>query len=495
MTRGIAWATVVATFALVGMEFVLSQSKHTVKTATISQHPKSNIVLITFDALSAEDMSLYGYKLPTTPNIDAFARNATVFTNFYSASTFTTPSVATILTGTYPSDTHVYQLQGRLRDEKVENNLPELLRAGGYVTGAFFSNPHAYYLATDLKSGFDVLPEPAFQQGGLQYLWDETRLLHQDSGFGSRLDEFFELENLWNSQSGVPLELTFRYSPEANFAQARQTLAQMPEGFFLWIHIFPPHNPYLPEPKERGRFLPSDQTSTFEENFGPRWKPYYKRDDQSQVDDRRLRYDEFIASADRAFGEFISELDRSGKLQNTTVIVSADHGESFEGGIYQHETPYLTRPVIHIPLIAKKPGQQQTRKVSFTADQTALAPTILELAGLPKPDWMRGKSLAPWLNLGGENHGQGIAFSQYLERNSSFKPIQHGTIGVIDGQYQYVLDLDTHKGALRPLDQAQFWDLDRTAENPARAEALRAEIYARFRETQPDEPAIISAEP
>ena len=111
-----------------------------------------------------------------------------------------------------------------------------------------------------------------------------------------------------------------------------------------------------------------------------------------------MRYDEFIATADRAFGAFMSELENSGKLQNTTVIVSADHGESFEGGVFQHDSAYQTRPVIHIPLIIRTPGQQDSRTVAFTADQTALAPTILELAGQPKPDWMRGQSLVGWLN-------------------------------------------------------------------------------------------------
>jgi hypothetical protein len=53
---------------------------------------------------------------------------------------------------------------------------------------------------------------------------------------------------------------------------------------------------------------------------------------------------------------------------------------------------------------------------------------------------------------------------------------------VIDGQYEYVLDLDTGQGALRPLNQAQFWNLDRTVDNPARATALRSAIYTRFPE-------------
>lgn len=150
--------------------------------------------------------------------------------------------------------------------------------------------------------------------------------------------------------------------------------------------------------------------------------------------------------------------------------------------MYQHSSPYLTRPVVHVPLIVRTPGQQDSRKVAFTADQTALAPTILELAGQPKPEWMRGPSLAGWLNRDGkgDGQGQGMAFTQYLERNSAFRPLRHGMVGVIDGQYEYVLDLDTQKGALRPLKEAQVWDLDRTADNPERARALRAAIYSRF---------------
>ena len=104
------------------------------------------------------------------------------------------------------------------------------------------------------------------------------------------------------------------------------------------------------------------------------------------MDRHRLAYDEYILSTDRAFGSFIAELDKSGRLRDTTVVVSADHGESFEGGIYQHQTSYLTRPVIHIPLIIKTPGQQTGRTVALTADQTSLAPTILDIAGQPKPD-------------------------------------------------------------------------------------------------------------
>jgi arylsulfatase A-like enzyme len=444
--------------------------------------PKSNFLLITFDALSAEDMSLYGYTLPTTPNLDAFAGKSTVFTNFYAASTFTTSSIAAIMTGSYPSENHVYQVEGRVSAKESGKNLPHAMRAGGYTPGAFLSNPFAYYLVQSAKSEYDFLPEPIFQPGGLHNLWEATRPLHQDSGIGNRLDEYRDLERVWNSMGVLPESQSFRLRPAVSFGKGREILAQSPDGFSLWIHVMAPHFPYLPDVEDRGRFLPYDEQLTFQEEEGARWRPYYEPDQQGEVDRRRLLYDEYILSTDRAFGAFVAELEKDGILQNTTVIISADHGESFEGGVYQHESAYQTRPVIHIPLIIRTPGQQAGRRVAFTADHTALAPTILELAGQPIPDWMRGESLVKWLQGNGQGEGEGRAFTQFLQRNSVFKAPRHGTVGVIDGksQHQYVLDLETQKGSLRPLKEAHIWNLDRTAENPALAQALREAIYLRF---------------
>jgi arylsulfatase A-like enzyme len=283
--------------------------------------------------------------------------------------------------------------------------------------------------------------------------------------------------------------LSMRFRAAASFERALEILDKLPDGFFLWVHVMTPHHPYLPDPADRGRFLPYDEQRTFEEESESRWQPHYEPDQQSQVDRRRLLYDEFISTADRAFGSFMSKLEDSGKMRETTVIVSADHGESFEGGVFRHESPYQTRPVIHVPLIIRTPDQQVGRRVAFTADQTSLPPTILELVGQPKPDWMRGQSLVGWLNRDGQGQGEGRAFAQFLERNSVFRPLRHGTVGVIDGksQCQYVLDLDTLKGSLRPLKEAHIWNLDRSAENSELAQVLRAAIYSRFPEL-PQEP-------
>ena len=483
MTRLTVIGTVLGTAALVVTEFAFGHSAPTVRAGLAPQRPKSNILLITFDALSAEDMSLYGYRLPTTPNIDAFAREGTVFTNFFSAATFTTPALATILTGRPPSESRVFQLQGHVRSSNGGKSLPHLMRVAGYTTAAAISSPYAYYFAESLEDGYDSLPEPAFHKGGLAYLWDATRPLHQRSRLGIRIQEYLDLESAWDF---VPV-LLGRSTPDASqevrpttsFQLARETLAKLPDGFFLWVHVMAPHNPYLPDLADRGRFLPFNEMRTQEEQSAfP--LPFYRPDQQTRMDKVRLRYDEYVASADRAFGSFMSDLESGGKLRNTTVIVSADHGESFEAGVRNHGGPYQTRPVIHIPLIIRTPDQQQGRRVPFVADQTALAPTILDLAGQSKPEWMPGRSLAGWLNGDGQGTGEGLAFTEYFERNSVFAPLWQGTVGVIDGRYQYILDLVSQKGLLRPLNEAQIPYLDRSEENPGLARALRAAIYSRF---------------
>ncbi|HEX7894452.1 MAG TPA: sulfatase-like hydrolase/transferase [Terriglobales bacterium] len=481
-TRGVALAVVIVLVALIGGEYLCGHSLRAVKAATSAPHPKNNILLITFDALSAEDMSLYGYKLPTTPNIDTFARNATVFTNYYSTSTFTTPTITTMLTGGYPSETRVFQLQGRIRGASAADTLPKVMRNAGYATGGFLTNPFAYYAVSGPENAFDVLPEPVFRAGGLQRAWAWTSPIHQNSGIGSRVAEYIDLESLWQWLTGAPDNIVLRYRPAATFEHAQQVLAQLPDGFFMWVHVITPHHPYLPDPADRGRFLPAAEGRTFEEDAGRRWVPHYPPDQQAQVDRRRLLYDEFVLTADRAFGTFIASLEKSGRLANTTVIVSADHGESFSGGVFQHENEYLTRPVIHVPLIIKQPGQLKGHTVAFTADQTALGPTILDLAGVQKPQWMRGQSLAGWLGSERSGTDEGIAFTQFFERNSVLRPLHHGMAAALDGQYEYVFDLDSQKGSLRPLKQAEIWNLDRTSDDPAHADAQRAALFSRFPE-------------
>jgi len=400
--------------------------------------------------------------------------------------------MASLLTGLYPSENRVYHLEGRIGRDAKWKTLPHAMRAGGYATGASTTNPYAYFLQEGLAADFDALPDPPYRTAGFD-LWNATRFLHPRELYNNRANEYGNLEtirdylptHLGSKVPGLFGRTTSGFAPSASFAQAREVLDKLPDGFFLWVHVLAPHSPYLPDAPWMGRFLAGGEMRTMAEQDRVAW-PHYTKQTQYLVDKLRLRYDEFVAEADAAFGTFLSGVDKSGRLRNTAVIVSADHGESFEGGVLGHYNEWQTRPTIHIPLIIRMPGQEQSRVVETTIDQTALPATILDIAGLPRADWMGGRSLLPCLNCNDKsNRGpagapEGLAFNQFLAQDSLFEPLRRGTVGVIDGQHQYVHSLATGTGMLRSLPEAHIWDRDRSTENPALAQSLREAIYSRF---------------
>ena len=133
------------------------------------------------------------------------------------------------------------------------------------ATGAFFSNPYAYYLAKE--RGERVTTSCRSQSSsrvGYSICGMRPAPLHQDSGIGSRIDEYFDLESMWNLSGRLPRNLHERFRAAASFEHAREMLAKLPDGFFLWVHVMTPHGPYLPDAADRGRFLPANEQRIFE---------------------------------------------------------------------------------------------------------------------------------------------------------------------------------------------------------------------------------------
>jgi len=93
---------------------------------------------------------------------------------------------------------------------------------------------------------------------------------------------------------------------------------------------------------------------------------------------------------------------------------------------------------------------------------------------------MKGPSLVPFFARAQQPETGGRAFCQHFERNSVFKPIRHGSVGIIEGDFQYVVYIDDQRGVLRPLAEAEVWNLDRSAEFPQQAAALRNLLHERF---------------
>ena len=461
-----------AAMALIDAKLAVTNQNFSPKSPATKGAP--NILLITFDAFGAQHMSMYGCPLPTTPNIDMFAKSGTTFANFYSCSTYTTPSVVACLTGRYPSETLVYQVSGFLRGLAAERNVVRELRAAGYLTAASVGNPWAHPDHIGIGDDFALCPAPPER---FHPLSTELVRAHDHQVFAYSLGQ----EQVFIQQYERFAPTASEWPPERGFAQSRELLSQIGDRrpYFLWVHLLAPHWPYKPAPPYLHRFLPGDEMLRSGETVVNVGTEGYTPDRQPMVDKQHLRYAEFVAECDGAFGRFISSMEANGALENTAVIVSADHGESFKGGVFTHGGPLQVRQIVHIPLVIRLPGRKGGGRVATAADQTSLAPTILEIAGLPRPSWMRGRSLLPFVNASAASAG-GYAFTQYFGRNSTFEPIKRGTVGVVDGVNQFVLDLETRKGILRPLAEADEPSVDHSAENPVLAAELRRQIFWRF---------------
>jgi arylsulfatase A-like enzyme/Tfp pilus assembly protein PilF len=298
---------------------------------TSSRHsspPHPNVLLITLDTTRADRMGFLGSDRGLTPNLDALARGATIFSRAYAQVPLTTPSHATILTGTYPQFSHVNYMGDPLG--KGLPFLPEIFHRNGYKTAAFVG---ALVLdPTKLAPGFD------------------RGFDHYDAGFHRRRlgeDNYHSLER----------------RGEEVVSRTVAWLSKHPTGpFFLWVHLYDPHDPYAPP------------------------EPYLTRY-------KAEPYDGEIAYTDSIVGELLGELRTRGLFEGCLIAVMADHGEAFGEHGEQHHGIFLYDETIHIPLLFKLPRQNTGTKVETKVGLVDVAPTILQAAHLPVPGAMQGQAL------------------------------------------------------------------------------------------------------
>jgi arylsulfatase A-like enzyme len=361
------------------------------KASRVAMDPplQPNIILISFDALSAQDMSLYGYGRPTTPNFQRLAQHSYNFVNFSSTADFTTPGVASLLTGRYSTTNRVFQLYGHVPARLSEENLAWILRQHGYTTAAIVTNPGAHPLILRLDDSFSYLPKPPITPWfglGTFFLQLRHSLIFDSANELS----MFVLKMVGGAFSSF--NQRGWVDPQAAFASAEKFVAGSAQPYFLWLHLYPPHAPYVNAPAYRHVFLQGDAFTTQTQFLWGRPQPNYRYSEQAKIDVLRARYDESIRESDAALGQFLLWLGHN-QSSNLILVVTSDHGESFSGGWYGHGSPYLRYPETHIPLLLSLPGQERGFTKTQDADLADVAPTILSLLQIPRPSWMDGHSL------------------------------------------------------------------------------------------------------
>jgi arylsulfatase A-like enzyme len=233
-----------------------------------------------------------------------------------------------------------------------------------------------------------------------------------------------------------------------------------PEPYFAWIHIFPPHDPYLPTEEYMGIFESSNELKKYKEQYQLKQNLYeyqytynkFPVEIQKAVKTQRARYDEFIRYCDKQFKDFITRLVSLDKLKNTVIVLSSDHGESFEHDYPLHGGRHLYEQVTHIPLIIKEPGQKKGIIIDDLVEQIDIPATILDLAKIDVPSWIEGRSLVPLIN--GEELRSRPAFSMNLERSSvKDRHIKKGTVAVWTDGYKLIHYIEDEKSLLFDLER------------------------------------------
>jgi arylsulfatase A-like enzyme len=348
-----------------------------------SRH-RPNVLLLVADALRAQNMSLYGYSRKTTPFLDRFAERSNVYTQMHTNSTSTRTSLTTILSGKHPLS------HGRLTKFLPVYDSPEnfvaVLRDNGYATAAIASNSDATFYSLGMVKYLVKGEYPNFRRLTLSFLRDYG--VYPTSP-GSRM--YDELARLF-SFLGYP-ESTMGYgSASTTMKLVTQTVAKLPEPFFLFVHIHEPHDPYESPPPFTGMYSKLDYLQV-NEKISSDYYGRYKPELQPYVDAHREHYDEAITYLDAELEKLLSFLDRTEKNRNLLLVFTGDHGESFERGFLNHgEDLYETS--VHVPLVIKFPNQQKGIRLSEPVQSIDIAPTILETLGIPLPGWMDGVSLA-----------------------------------------------------------------------------------------------------
>jgi arylsulfatase A-like enzyme len=333
---------------------------------------RNNIVLILIDTLRADHLSCYGYKRNTSPNIDKIASEGVRFTDFYTVCPWTNPTIASLFTGKYPgvmSPPRYYYEQGTAQALPEEiDTLAEVLKKDGYHTFALVDAP-------------GINEELKYNQG---------------------FDEFITLFNKTENwvKGSKPSDVLASLSEQLDMCKDNY--------FFAYIHLFYPHIPYYPPPP-------------FREMFGEGFHNFSRNEKEGVIN----MYDGEIRYTDELIGNIFDNLKERKLLNNTYVIITADHGEGFwEHGLSTHGNS-LYNELLKIPLIIYFPGGRTTqpKTIDGRVSNIDLFPTIMDFAKIedfPKPD---GDSLSKYFNKENTTRYDEMIFSENQQSGRHVNPM------------------------------------------------------------------------
>jgi arylsulfatase A-like enzyme len=327
---------------------------------------RPNILLVVIDTLRADRLGCYGNARGLTPFLDELAARGHVVRRARAQAPWTNPSVASIFTSRYQSQHRVIDYRSVL--PATELTLAEVLKANGYVTGGFSANG----------------------------------LIGESLGFGQGFDQY-QAHLLVKGEDPEYMRIPVRADRIA--AEALAWLDQLQRDgaagapVFLYLQLMEPHAPYAPPAALLDRLRddrPVDVRRASEHMYLDSLTPV-GADELRQIEDV---YDASVMAVDLALRDLFAALDAHGFFADAIVVVTADHGEEFQDHGLRGHGKALFDESIHVPLIVLPPGTTVPGDVDRLVSSIDIAPTVLELAGVPIPDRFGGQSFASELEGG-----------------------------------------------------------------------------------------------
>lgn len=388
--------------AIAAVRWVATRDPEPAPALTMKRHAQPNILLIGADTLRADRLTGAGYPRDLTPIIDKLAARGVRFTDCYVPCARTAPSLVSLLTGTWPHthgvrDTFVSPEQTRL----PTTALPEMLGRAGYSTAIVGD-----WAASDAEKftfGFEYEDLPKDQ-------WNIKYLLRQGPK-DLRLCLSLFTQNRFGK--AVLPEVHFLGGHPLTEEVGRDTrrmisrLAAKDAPFFLVSFMATTHPPFTS--KYPYYSLYADPHYNGESRFGMAklrdpWEIIRRQGEpraEFDLDQIIDLYDGCVKNFDDEVGRILAYLDRSNLAQDTIVVVFSDHGFEF----FEHDTWGQGNSAVgdfsaRIPLVIADPRMRQSQTVSDAVRTVDVAPTLLELVGMPVPAYMEGVSLASSMRHG-----------------------------------------------------------------------------------------------
>jgi arylsulfatase A-like enzyme len=338
----------------------------------------TNVLFVVMDTVRKDHLTPYGYDRPTTPGLESFAAEATVFEQCVAPAPWTLPVHASLFTGMYPSQ-HGADQENPYLDGAT--TLAETLSAAGYDTACYSSNawitPYTHLTDgfDDQDNFFEVMPGE-FLSGPLAKAWqtlnDNERLravADKLVSLGNTAHEYLAGGEGADSKTPAVIDRTQEFVAESEG-----------EGWFAFVNLMDAHLPYHPPAEFAEEFAPGVDSEAVCQNS----KEYNSgaRDiDDDEWDAIRGLYDAEIAHIDSELTRLFDFLREAGEWEETTVVVCADHGELHgEHDLYGHEF-CLYDPLVNVPLLIKAPELGADRRT----DQVELLDcyhTVLDALGV-----------------------------------------------------------------------------------------------------------------